>query len=200
MFKRSIVYIIGIWIDLLGIALIIQSSFGTGFWSALFVAFERNLGLTVGIWYGFIQFVFLFINLKLSKRRLEYESIVTIILESLALDFWLEVVLREMSLAQDPLFIQFAVFSSGVIITGLGIAIYTMPGFPLAPVDRIIFILSRKFQWSVRVSQTFIAAMITTLAFFLGGPVGLGTLIMTLSLGYFIQAWYKPIEALYKKL
>ncbi|MRH44943.1 hypothetical protein GH741_20065 [Aquibacillus halophilus] len=180
--------------------MIIKASFGTGFWSALAIAFQGNFGLTVGIWLGIIQTLVLILNFIISKKRPEYESIIAIFLESLAIDFWLEIVLVNVSFQQSPLLVKLLVLGLGIIIAALGIATYVQPNFPLSPVDRIIFVLSIKFNWSVRVSQTLVALSVTLLAYFLGGPVGVGTIIMTLGIGYCIQSWLRIMTPLYQRI
>ncbi|MFC7062109.1 YczE/YyaS/YitT family protein [Halobacillus seohaensis] len=199
MLYRSSVYLLGMVINFLGVTLIINATLGAGFWTAFFIGVSDILGLTVGIWYGVFQFIIIFINAKLMKQRPEIRAIIPLVLESIILDFWLEVVFANIDLSTIPFVFQVTTLLAGVAIVGLGVAIYILPQFPRAPVDQLFLAISHRFNLSLQLGQTLVAVMMTSLAFVIGGPVGLGTLAPMLFLGPMIQLWYTRAYPLYYK-
>ncbi|WP_085522311.1 YczE/YyaS/YitT family protein [Tuberibacillus sp. Marseille-P3662] len=193
---RCALYLLGMVINFLGVALIVKSAMGAGFWAALFTGMSQHFGLTVGIWYGSFQFVFIFVNSYLLRRRPEYGAIIPLVLEGIILDFWLEKAFKNIHLTADPLYVKLAVLALGVVCVGLGVAIYIVPGFPRAPVDQLFLAFSERFNWSIGVSQTVVAVMVAGAAFLIGGPVGIGTAVVTFSLGTVIQFWHKRLAFL----
>ncbi|WP_028782429.1 YczE/YyaS/YitT family protein [Thalassobacillus devorans] len=197
MLYRMTVYILGIVVNFFGVALLIKAALGAGFWTALFVGLENHFGLTVGIWYGSFQLAFIFLNGWLSKQKPEFRALLPLVLESLILDFWLEVVFHNMSLAAAPFLIQLITVITSVGFIALGVAIYILPQLPRAPVDQLFLVIAKKFRLSLLVSQTAIAVTTSTVAFLIGGPVGIGTLMGTALTGPLIQYFYTRGYPLY---
>lgn len=197
MIYRLSVYILGMFVNFFGVTLLIKATLGAGFWTALFVGLADRLGLTVGIWYAIFQLLFIFVNGWLMKQKPEVRAFLPLVLESLILDFWVEVVFRNMSLVSAPFAVQLVTLITGVAFSALGVAIYILPQLPRAPVDQLFLALAGKFKISLRVSQTMVAVTTSTSAFLIGGPVGLGTLLGVLFAGPMIQFFYTNGYPLY---
>ncbi|WP_240375938.1 YczE/YyaS/YitT family protein [Bacillus piscicola] len=199
MFYRVSVYLAGMFINFLGVALVINASLGAGFWTAFFAGLSNNLGGTIGLWYAIFQFLIIFINARLMKQAPEFRALFTVVLESIILDFWVEIVFATLDLSTAPLFMQLAVLTTGVILVGLGVAVYILPLFPRAPVDQLFLAVSHRFGLSLRLGQTIVAGIMAILALLIGGPVGIGTLALTLFLGPVTQFFYVRAYPLYYK-
>jgi uncharacterized membrane protein YczE len=197
MIYRMSIYILGMLVNFFGVALLIKATLGAGFWTALFVGFSERFGLTVGLWYAAFQLLFIFINGWLVKSKPEVKALLPLLLESLILDFWVEVVFRNMSLADAPFFVQLVVLLIGVGFSALGVAIYILPQLPRAPVDQLFLAIAKRFNISLRLSQTIIAVTTSTSALLIGGPVGLGTVAGVALAGPLIQFFYTAGYPLY---
>ncbi|SDJ24572.1 YczE/YyaS/YitT family protein [Salimicrobium halophilum] len=197
MLYRSGVYVLGMLINFFGVALLINAALGAGFWTAFFIGVSDHLGFTVGFWYGVFQFLIVFVNALLMKQAPEIRAVIPIVMESLILDFWLEIVFASVNFAVYPFAVQLAILLVAVMIIGLGVAVYILPQFPRAPVDQLFLAVSHRFNLSLQVGQTAVAATMTALAFIIGGPVGLGTLAPMIMLGPWIQWFYTRSYTLY---
>ncbi|WP_018921796.1 YczE/YyaS/YitT family protein [Salsuginibacillus kocurii] len=193
LFSRVLLYSIGMLINFFGVALVIHSTLGTGFWSALFVGLADLVGGTAGLWYGIFQFIFIFVNAHLMGARPEVAALIPLVLESFIYDFWLEIVFAGLNLAQAPLYLQVGTFAGGLLLIGLGVALYILPMFPRAPVDQLFLAISQRFQFSIRTSQTLVAIGAATGGLLIGGPVGVGTIIVAFTLGPIIQFWHEKL-------
>ncbi|MFZ4452816.1 YczE/YyaS/YitT family protein [Salibacterium aidingense] len=191
-------YLTGIIINFLGVSLIVKSGMGAGFWAAFFTGLSEQLGFTVGMWYGCFQFIFIFVNGYLLCRRPEFLAFIPLVLETAVFDFWLEIVFKNFYLTAAPLYIQLLVFAAGILCVSLGVALYILPGFPRAPIDQLFLAFSERFNWNIRTSQTLIAVLVAATAFVVGGPVGIGTVIVALTIGTCIQFWYEKLTALHQ--
>ncbi|WLR46435.1 hypothetical protein LC065_12690 [Halobacillus litoralis] len=151
MLYRATVYLVGMFINFFGVALLINATLGAGFWTSFFIGVSDHFGYTVGFWYGAFQLIIIFINAKLMNSLPESRAVVPVFLESLILDFWLEFVFAPVNLSTAPFALQVVTLFAGVGFIGLGVAIYILPQFPRAPVDQLF--LGGKFQVSVESSD-----------------------------------------------
>lgn len=197
MMYRITVYLLGMVTNFFGVALIVNAMLGAGFWTSFFIGVSDKVGYTVGFWYGVFQLLFIFVNGWLVKQAPEIRAVIPVILESLILDFWLEVVFANISLANAPFLLQLFTLLAGVFIVGLGVAVYILPQFPRAPVDQLFLAVSHRFNLSLRMGQTVVAAIVAFVAFLIGGPVGIGTLAGILFLGPAIQFCYTRVYPMY---
>ncbi|MYL34843.1 hypothetical protein GLW08_15715 [Pontibacillus yanchengensis] len=190
MLYRVTIYLLGMLVNFFGVALLIKATLGAGFWTALFAGLSDSLGYTVGFWYAVAQLIFIFANAWLMKQPPELRAIIPLILESLILDFWVEIVFSQLDLSMAPLAVQLTFLVVGITMSAMGVAMYILPQFPRAPVDQLFLAIAGRFRISMRLSQTLVAITTSTSAFFIGGPVGLGTLLGVLFAGPIIQHWY----------
>lgn len=74
-----------------------------------------------------------------------------------------------------------------MIIMGLGSYLYIGAGFGAGPRDGLMLILLEKTNKSVSFIRNSIEIMVLVIGYLLGGPVGVGTVIVSLGLGFAIQ-------------
>ncbi|MFC7063375.1 YczE/YyaS/YitT family protein [Halobacillus seohaensis] len=169
----------------------------------MFVGISDKLGLTVGMWYAIFQPFFIFVNGWLMKQKPEIKALLPLVLESLILDFWVEIVFSTMSLASAPFIVQLMALFFGITFSALGVSIYILPQLPRAPVDQLFLVIAEKLNISLRLSQTAVALTTSSSALLIGGPVGLGTVLGVAFAGTLIQYFYTigfPIYYLYHPL
>ncbi|KGP90592.1 hypothetical protein N780_04165 [Pontibacillus chungwhensis BH030062] len=197
MVYRVSIYLLGMLVNFFGVALLIKATLGAGFWTALFVGLSDQLGFTVGIWYALFQFLFIFANGWLMKQMPEPRAIIPLVLESLILDFWLEIVFHDFTLLHSPFLIQAGALMLGITLSAVGVGMYILPALPRAPVDQLFLAIASRFRLSLRLSQTLVALTTSTSAFLIGGPVGLGTAAGVLFAGPIIQLTYSKAYPYY---
>lgn len=79
------------------------------------------------------------------------------------------------------------IFVVGMIIMCLGIAMYIESELGLVPYDSFSLILTEKIGGSYSVVRTIMDGVVSIIAFVLGGPISLGTIILTVGLGSMID-------------
>lgn len=200
MIKRTLFYLIGLVVACLGVALIIKSEVGAGPWDAFFVGAVDKIGLSVGIWVMIAQAFYLLFNSVLSKKRIQFESIMTILLWGVIIDFQNGVVLGGVDLTGSGLGIRWVVFFIGVALVGGGIGLYLTSKFPTMPYDGTMVLLSEKFRMKLNVSRTILEVAGALLALLVGGPIGIGTFIILLLIGPMIQVCVNYSTVLYERI
>ena len=184
--KRIGIYLIGLAINALGIALIIFSTVGAGAWDTVAIGLNHSWGLTIGICTVIIQVFVVLVTGIIERKRLQYESIIAIAIRSIFLDAWIYLVFNHMDLVASWE-IQWLYFIFGIISMGIGIGIYMEAHFPKSPIDGLMLAIHNRFKWSINTSRIVVELSGAVIGFILGGPVGLGTLIIALFVGKIIQ-------------
>lgn len=186
MAKRTSIYLTGLIITALGIALIVRSPFGTGPWDTVGVGMNDHFGWTIGTWTIITQAVLIFITAILEKARPRMEAALVVVVRSWFLDIWFYVILVNVSFP-NSLVGQLIVFIVGVFCVGLGIGIYIEAKFPNSPIDELMIAISVRFKLRLNPARRLLELTGMTIGFLIGGPVGFGTIIMALILGNIIQ-------------
>ncbi|MDQ0229310.1 YczE/YyaS/YitT family protein [Metabacillus malikii] len=188
MLKKSIFYIVGMFIACTGVGLVIKTDVGAGPWDAFYAGSADKLHLSIGTCMIIGQIILLFINSLLLKKRPAFESVITFVLWGIILDICYEIFLRNVDLVNYSLLSRWAFFLFAVILIGVGIGVYLVSSFPAMPYDGTMLALVERFGINMNIARTILEGIGLVIAYLVGGPVGLGSLIFVLLLGMFIQA------------
>ena len=197
-FYRIVFFLLGLVFLSLGISLTIKSGFGSGAWDALNVGLSETIGFTPGTWVVLVGILLILLNAFLLKSRPDFGAIITLLLTGVFIDFWLLQIFAELELA--GVFASAGVFLGGVLGMGLGIATYIQAKLPLSPIDNLMMAIHKRFGFNLMISKTIGELTALTLAFIFGGPIGIGTLIVTFAVGPLIQFISPHIEGLMNRL
>lgn len=114
------------------------------------------------------------------------ESVIPILIRSVFVDFWFYIVLGNVDFTSSRE-LQIVSFIVGLVIAGIGIGIYMEANLPKTPIDGMMVAFCNRFGLSFNIVRMGIEGTGAVLGFLLGGPVGLGTLVIALFLGKIIQ-------------
>ncbi|MCA1055504.1 YitT family protein [Rossellomorea aquimaris] len=197
MMKRSIFFTIGLFILTLGVSLIIKSGLGASAWDALAVGQSRMFGITVGTAVFINGIVLIILNAIIMKKRPDILATLTIFVIGLLIDFWLLVVLADF--APQALINQFLAIGFGILTVGLGVSIYLQAKFPASPMDTLMVAIHTRFGLNLRNSRIISEGFALTLAFLFKGDIGIGTILVTLLLGFVVQYLFPIFEQLFER-
>jgi len=188
--QQYIFYGLGILILTLGISFTIQSDLGTSPFDALLVGLSRTVGLTVGSWEILLALVLIFCNSLLKRKRPEFLGLLTAFITGLGIDLWL--LLLGTLINPEIWFSKLVCFSMGLILIGLGTAIYLQTNFAPIPIDQSMLIIRDLTKMNIMFSRTLLYLLFLLMAIILNGPIGIGTLF-TVCLGGPILNYFMPI-------
>lgn len=195
LFYRIIFFIAGLIFLSFGISLTIKSGLGSGAWDALNVGLSETIGFTPGTWVIIVGIFLIIFNAFLLKKQPDIGAIITLFLTGLFIDFWLLQIFDQFVLGEFVS--QLLVFMGGVFSMGLGISIYMQARFPLSPIDNLMIALRERFGLNLMKAKTIGEVTALILAFCFSGPIGIGTFIVTFTVGPLIQLLSPQFEKLF---
>ncbi|WP_254871167.1 YitT family protein [Bacillus sp. Marseille-Q1617] len=197
MIRRSVFFTIGLFILTMGVSLIIKSGLGASAWDALAVGESRMFGITVGTAVFINGIVLIILNAVIMKKRPDVLATLTIFVIGLLIDFWLLIVLADF--APVMMVNQFIALAIGIMTVGIGVSIYLQAKFPASPMDTLMVAIHTRFGLNLRNSRILSEGFALTLAFLFKGDIGIGTILVTVLLGFVVQYMYPIFEQLFEK-
>lgn len=176
-------YFLGMTIMSLGISMTIKGQkLGIGPWDVLHIGLYQNLGLTIGSWSVIMGFLIIVSTSVVLKRWPKIGTWINMFFIGTFIDIfnWL---LPEVSSLAGQAFI----FVAGVVVLTYGVGIYVSSNIGAGPRDSLMLVFVEKFGISINKARTIIEVTVAVLGWLLGGPVGLGTVLIALVSGRLIQ-------------
>ncbi|MGG3927376.1 YitT family protein [Metabacillus fastidiosus] len=186
---KYIFYTLGILILTLGISLTIQSNLGTSPFDALLVGLSTKVGLTVGSWEVIMAFIMIFCNSLLKRQRPQFLGLITAFITGIGIDIWL--FLLDHLIKPEQWVSKLICLGVGLIVVGMGTAIYLYTNFAPIPIDDLMLIIQDLTKMNILFSRTFIYLFFLIMAIIFDGPIGIGT-ILTVCLGGPILNCFMP--------
>lgn len=188
-------YIVGLLLMSLGISLTIQGqSLGIGPWDVLHVALFELFGLTIGSWSIIIGFLLILMVVIFEKRWPQIGTWLNIILIGSFIDFYNWILPTPESLVGQGIF-----FILGVIVMGIGAGTYVAPRVGAGPRDSIMMMIVDRTGAKVKTVRTSMEVGVALIGWLLGGPIGIGTVIIALMLGQLVHYTLPFAQSLIEK-
>ncbi len=193
---RWLFFVGGITLMAFGISLTIKGqAIGIGPWDVLHVGLYNHLGLTIGTWAILTGVIIVLVTMIGTKRLPQLGTIINIICIGSLIDLfnWL--------LPEPTSFVsQLIWFLLGVVIMSIGIGIYVSPNIGAGPRDSLMLLIVKKTGWSIKWVRTFLELTVALAGWLLGGPIGLGTILIALLLGQIVHYTLPWSQRLLKKV
>lgn len=174
----------------LAIALFIRSHIGLGPWDAFHYGVHLKTGITVGTASILAGLFIVFVNLTLRVRP-GLATVANMIFIGLFTDLLLPLIPDATSFAGGIAYFAFA-----IPLSGLASGMYIGAGFGQGPRDGLMVALTLRTRWSVRTIRTLIELSVLGIGWLLGGTVGLGTILFTVTIGHAVQWGLRVFDAL----
>jgi uncharacterized protein len=192
--KRLIFWLCGLIILSFGVTLTIKANLGAGAWDALNVGLSNLSGLTVGSFVIVVGILMMLLNAWLLSSRPDFLALFTIFIIGFLIDFWMLVVLSYFE--PSDWIGKLLTLGFGLLIIGVGVAVYIQPKFPINPLDNFMLGISKRFKVSLAAAKTIGEILGLILALAVKGPIGIGTIIVMVAIGPSIQLFVPFIEKL----
>jgi uncharacterized protein len=180
----------------LGITLTIKGAMlGISPWDVLHVGLFQQLGLTIGTW-SILTGLFIILSTSIYLRRLpQIGTWINMLLIGTFIDFFNWILPDVHSLAG-----QTSVFLAGITVQAVGLGMYVSPGIGAGPRDTLMLVLMEKTGWSVKTVRTVLEATVALAGWLIGGPIGIGTVIIALFFGQLLQFTLPYFRGLLERL
>lgn len=190
--KRTLIYLAGFILLTFGQRSFVESGLGAGSLDALCVGLSSGLGLTAGMWIWISAVLMMLVSAALERRRPNSYVLISSCLFGILFDFW--GMIYQAIPRPEGFGIPLILFVLGLFFGPLGTAVYFRSGFSKSALDEFVMSFSIRFGWSVRASKTIIECITILSALFVGGPIGLGTVISGFLYGPILQAFLEPFH------
>lgn len=175
----------------IGVFMTLQPALGVSPWDVLHVGLARHTGLRVGTAIIITSLAVLLFGLLLGVRP-GIGTLCDIVIVGTTVNLLgITGVLAEAETYTYPA--RIATFIAGVVITGLGIAIYVGAHLGAGPRDGLMVALHRRFSWPVWRARLAIELLGLTGGLLLAGPIGLGTVLWAALIGPSAAFWFRAL-------
>ncbi|MEC1900162.1 YczE/YyaS/YitT family protein [Bacillus atrophaeus] len=176
-------YFIGLLILSFGISLTIEGkALGISPWDAFHYGLFQHFGLTIGQWAIIIGAIIVCLTSVFTKALPKIGAILNMVLIGIFIDFF-NILLPESSTYTASVI----VFSLGVLLIGYGVGVYVSAGLGAGPRDSLMMLISEKTGWNVQWVRNGIELTILAVAWGMGGPIGIGTIITAILTGLILR-------------
>ncbi|MDN4606072.1 YczE/YyaS/YitT family protein [Sporosarcina highlanderae] len=176
-------FVVGMMILSLGITMTIKGQrLGVGPWDVLHIGLYRNFGLTIGSWGIILSMVIVISTAVVLKEWTKLGTWLNLFLVGMFIDLfnWL---IPDINTLTG----QVIIFTLGIGVMAYGVGIYVAPNLGAGPRDSLMLIFSEKLGISIKKVRTSIEVIVAIAGWLLGGPVGVGTVIIALLIGQIVH-------------
>jgi uncharacterized membrane protein YczE len=179
--------IIGLVLYALGIVLMINANIGYAPWEVFHVGLANTIGLSLGITTIIAGIVITIIVTALGEE-LGLGTICSMILTGVFIDviYFINIIP-----IINSLLIGIVLLIAGLFIIAVGSYFYIKSAFGVGPRDNLMVVLARKTKLPVGLCRSLIELLVTIIGWFLGGMIGIGTIISVIAVGFCIQIVFK---------
>lgn len=180
---RWVFYFAGLLVVSLGISMTIKGyRLGVGPWDVLHIGLYKNLGLTIGSWSIISGLVIIIVTAAFLKQWPKIGTWLNMLLLGIFIDIfnWL---IPDF----ETLGAQSVIFVLGNIVMAYGAGLYISPNIGAGPRDSLMLLVVDKFGMSIKTARTIIEVIVALLGWLLGGPIGVGTVVIALLLGQLVH-------------
>lgn len=187
MMKRYFRLFIGLIFCAIGMTLTINANLGYSPWDVFHQGIGNILGTPIGTSNIIVGIIILAVELKM-KQRVGIGTIANMTLIGIFMNI---IMSRGLLPIFENLYINIAMILIGMLVIGFGSYLYISSGFGAGPRDSLMILLLLKTDKSLRFIRNSMEITVLTIGYLLGGPVGIGTVIISLGLGYSVQLVFK---------
>lgn len=182
--------LVGLFLCAIGIVMTINADLGYAPWDV----FHQGIGNIIGVKIGTANVIIGVIIVSIEVIMGQKPGVGTLLNMSLIGVFMNLIMNNNLLPLLDSVIARIVMIFIGMIILGIGSYLYIGSGFGAGPRDGFMILLLKKTNKSVRFIRNSMEITALLVGYFLGGPVGIGTVIMSFGLGPSIQLVFNMLK------
>ena len=187
---RYLTIFVGLFIVANGIVFTINANLGVNPWDVLHIGIAYQTGLSIGRVIQAIGLLLVTVSYFFGVK-IYVGTVLNMISLGLFVDLTINCGYIPVSVVSWQ---QILLYIMGVFLFGLGTAIYISANLGAGPRDSLMFALTNATSMRVGNIRTILEITVATIGFFLGGPLGIGTVIFALTIGAFMELGFSIIS------
>ena len=189
-YLRMIKMIFGLFLYALGIVITLKANIGFAPWDVFHVGLSKTMGISIGTASILVGLLILLIVIILGEK-LGFGSVFNMFLVGIFLDLILKINLVPQ---MKHIVSGIIMLISGMVVISVATYFYIGSAFGAGPRDSLMVALTRKTKIPVGICRGIIELSATVAGWFLGGMVGIGTVITVIGIGFCIQLTFKVLK------
>ncbi|HWR61881.1 MAG TPA: hypothetical protein VN580_09740 [Clostridia bacterium] len=185
--KRIAKLFFGIFLYSVGIVMTVNANLGLAPWDVFHQGLANKAGITMGQASIIVGMAFVVLDSFLGER-LGWGTIANMLFIGGFFDL---LMFYQIIPVFQPLVLRFIMMLSGMFVIGIASYFYISSALGTGPRDGLMVALTKRTDRSVRFIRNCIELCALVIGFFLGGSVGMGTVVMAVTAGYFIQLAFR---------
>lgn len=181
---------VGFFICAIGIVCTINASLGLTPWDVLHQGLSKTINITVGQASMTVGFIFIILDIILGEN-LGWGTVLNMIFIGVFIDL---LMINEIIPIANTLFSGVVMMFLGMMTLGIGCVFYIGAGFGSGPRDGMMIAMHKKFNRPIKIIRSIMEICALIVGYFLGGSIGVGTLIAAIGLGYCMQFAFKILN------
>lgn len=187
---RLLWFYLGISLGALGTALIITPGLGAAPWDIFHLGIVKQTSVSLGLVIQLAGAAIILLDMVLGIR-----PTVGMILNMLSFGPILQFFLDQL-LLPESLLGRWLMVAAGILVGGLGTALYVSAGLGSGPRDGLMIGLTRRLGLPIGLVRNGIDLTVALNGWWLGGPLGVGTVVVALAFGPCVQFGMKAMATL----
>jgi uncharacterized membrane protein YczE len=179
-----------------GIVMTINANIGLAPWDVFHQGLSKTFGITIGQASIGIGIIIVIIN-SLFREKVGWGSLGNMLFIGVFVDL---LMLNHIIPEFENLVLRVLMMFSGMFVIGVATYLYIGVGLGAGPRDGLMVALTKRTGKSVRLVRNTIETAVVIVGYFLGGSVGVGTLVMALTIGVFVQLAFQLFKFDVKKV
>lgn len=197
--KKSMIVLFGMLLLGMGINFILAANIGT---DAVTAAVTGIFNLIGSVTFGTAQIIFgvIFVGTGffIDKKKIGIGTVIATFAAGIFIDLF-NPFISQILPSNPNLFMSVVILLIGLIINGIGIAIYLSAEFGVGAGEILAVIISEKKQWQFRYVKIVSDILMLSFGFICGAVIGIGTVISALVIGPIVQAVLPIVKKVYNE-
>lgn len=164
-----------------GIVLTIKADLGVSAWDVLHIGLYKQLGLSIGSWTIIIGGLVLLSASLLTRKLPQVGAFINMFTIGIFIDLFIFLPVLK---TPESFLGKMIMLVMGIVILCYGMGLYISAKCGAGPRDSLMMALVEKTGKSITFVRAWIEVIVLVIGWLLGGPVFIGTVIATISLGY----------------
>jgi len=174
----------------LGVVITIQAHVGYAPWEVFHVGMSLSTGITVGS-ASIVAGVVIVVIVTIAGEKIGIGTLASIIVTGIAIDI---IILLDIIPVAPNMAVGIVMLLVGLFINATGSYFYIKSSFGTGPRDSLMVVMKRKTRLPIGVCRSLLEITVTVVGWFLGGMVGIGTIVSAVAIGIFIQLVFKMFK------
>jgi len=170
-----------------GIVLTIKANVGYAPWEVFHVGLSLATGISIGV-ASIVAGGVIVVFVTITGEKIGLGTIVSMVFTGIVIDL---IIMLDVIPVAANFAVGITMLIVGLIVLSVGTYFYIKSAFGAGPRDNLMVVLNRKTRLPIGVCRGLVELSVTVAGWFLGGMVGIGTIVSVVAVGFCIQITFK---------